>query len=46
LQRIIQLAILTPGLPTNNKRPVKEKTYQEQTLALWIIPLELDDYNL
>ena len=34
-----------PGLPTNNMRPVKEKTYQEQTFALRI-PLELDDDDL
>ena len=33
------------GLPTNNMRPVKEKTYQEQTFALRI-PLELDDDDL
>ena len=33
-----------PGLP-NNMRPVKEKTYQEQTFALRI-PLELDDDGL
>ena len=33
-----------PGLP-NYMRPVKEKTYQEQTFALRI-PLELDDDDL
>ena len=33
-----------PGL-SNNMRPVKEKTYQEQTFALRI-PLELDDDDL
>ena len=34
-----------PGLPTKNMRPVKEKTYQEQTFALRN-PLELDDDDL
>ena len=33
-----------PGLP-NYMRPLKEKTYQEQTFALRI-PLELDDDDL
>ena len=33
-----------PGLP-NYMRPVKEKTYQEQTFSLRI-PLELDDDDL
>jgi len=33
-----------PGLP-NNMRPIKEKTYQEQTFALRI-PLELDNDDL